>query len=136
MKKSNIILIGLLVALYIIPAMVWGFYKLSSNSDYYTGFGDDIRVVKIENSLLKKEDIVVNTERASTSRRNGINMSSEVPYLYYKGNRKFLPEARIEDDMLIVGKATKAPADAKLKLHIRINDITAIVLNGETVWRR
>ena len=136
MKKSNVVLISLLVALYIIPAMVWGINKLSSNSDYYTGFGDNIRIVSIENSLLKKEDIVVNTERVSKFMQNGLNMSNQQSYLYYKGNRKFLPEASIENDMLIVGKATDAPADAKLKLHIRINDITAIVLNGETVWRR
>jgi hypothetical protein len=136
MKKSNIILISLLVALYIIPAMVWGFNKMNASGDYITGFSNHIRVVQIENNALKKENIVVNTKRASNFSQNGMHQSINMPYLYYSGNRKYRPEVRMEDDILIVGKATNAPADAKLQLHIRINDISVITLNGETVWRR
>jgi len=136
MKKSNIILISLLVALYIIPAFVWGFNKINAGGDYITGFGNDIRIVKIENNALKKENIVVNTKRAAGPSQKSLNKYVQLPYLYYMGNRKFVPEIKKEDDMLVVGQATNAPADANLKLHIRINDITEITLNGETVWRK
>ena len=136
MKKSNIILVILLCSLYIIPVFVWGFYKVSSASDYYTGFGNEIRTVRIENLDLKKEDIVVNTKWASRFPQNDLSQSNQQSYLYYKRGKKYLPEVSVEDNGLFVGKAVNAPANAKLKLHIRINDITEIVLNGETVWRR
>ena len=137
MKKSNIILISLLVALYIMPVMVWGFNKMSAGGDYISGFGENIRVVKIENNMLKKEDIVVNTKQVTTSNMFIYNNQDiQMSHLYYRGNRKFLPEVKLEDDMLTVGKAPDAPSDAKLKLHIRINDIAEITLNGETVWRK
>jgi len=135
MKKSNIILIILLAGLYITPAIVWGVFQISSTGDYYTGFGDNIRTIQIENVSLTKEDIIVNTEQASWFPRDGLNQASK-SYLYYKGIRKYLPEAYVENDILFVKKAAKASSGEKLKLHIRINDIAEILLNGETVWRR
>ena len=138
MKKSNIILVALLVGLYITPVIVWGICKISSASDYYTGFGTNIQTVKIENLDLKKEDILINVERSSKIRVNVINIAqgNGNTNLYYKGSKKYLPVANVEDHILFIGKATDAPAGEKLKLHIRINDITEITLNGETIWRR
>ena len=139
MKKSNIILVALLAGLYITPAIVWGICKISSVSDYYTGFGTNIQTVKIENIDLKKEDIVINTESDSKFKSNAINIGGQGlgnSYLYYKGFKKYLPEANVEGQILSVGKAANAPSGEKLKLHIRINDISEITLNGETIWRR
>jgi len=137
MKKSNIILVILLVSLYITPAIVWGFYKATSSGDYYTGFGDDIRIIQIENPGLTKDDILVNTKYSSTSA--GITINKQTlgdSYLYYKGSRKYLPEVSREDDVLFTGKAADAPVGEKLKLHIRIQGLYEIRLNGEIVWRR
>jgi len=132
MKKSNIILIILFVGLYGVAIGIWGNNKISSAGDYLTGFGDNYRIIKIENPELKKDDIIVNTEPAFKS----ANSIKEISYLYYKGNNKILPEVSEEGDILVVGKATKASSDAKLKLHIHINNITEIILNDEVVWTR
>ena len=137
MKKSNIILVVLLATLYIMPAVVWGFYKVSSNGEYYTGFGDEFRFIQIENPGLTKQDILINTERVSEY--SGFKMNNRVldaSYIYDKGSRRYLPEINREGDSLYVGKATDAPSGEKLKLHIHINGLYEIRLNGETVWRR
>ena len=137
MKKSNIILVVLLATLYLTPAIVWGFYKLSSTGNYYMGFGNDFRFIQIENPGLTKQDIIVNTERVSEY--SGFKMNNKTlnaSYLYYKGSRKYLPEVERKGDILIMGKATDAPSGEKLKLHVRINSLNEITLNGETVWRR
>ena len=138
MKKSNIILVILLCSLYLIPVFVWGICKVSAKGNYYTGFGDDIHTVYIENVGLTKEDIIVDPERASVSEFQAIKINDfmNASYLYYKGSRKYYPEISKEGDRLTIGKAVDAPVDAKLKLHIRINDITEVVLNGESAWRR
>ena len=138
MKKSNIILVILLCSLYLIPVLVWGICKVSAKGNYYTGFGDDIHTVYIENVGLTKEDIIVDPEQVSVSSSQVImvNQFMNSSYLYYKGSRKYYPEISKEGDRLTIGKAVDAPADAKLKLHIRINDIAEITLNGESVWRR
>ena len=140
MKKSNIILVALLAGLYITPAIVWGICKISSTGDYYTGFRTNIQTVKIENLDLKKEDILINTESSSKIRVNNVisigGQGNGNSWLYYKGSKKYLPEANVEDHILFVGKAANASSGEKLKLHIRINDISEITLNGETVWRR
>jgi hypothetical protein len=137
MKKSNIILIALLGTLYIMPVIVWGICKISSAGDYYTGFDENIRFLRIENVGLTKEDVIINTDRVSGFRGvqvNNINVGDS--YLYYKGNRRYLPKLTKEDDVLITGKAVDAPSGEKLKLHVRIKGLYEITLNGETIWRR
>jgi len=133
MKKSNIILAILLISLYLIPVCVWGFYKVSSASNYYTGLSGAIRIVQIENAGLSKSDIIVNTEKQPAA-ININNMGGS--YLYYKGSKKYLPEITKEDDTLIIGKAIDTPSGEKLKLHICISSVDVIRLNGEVVWRR
>ncbi|MDR2233790.1 MAG: hypothetical protein LBE56_11830 [Tannerella sp.] len=135
MKKSNIILIALLASLTLMPAIVWGVFKATSVGEYYSGFGDNIRTVIIENQGLTKDDIVVDTQRASSSAN--FNFMSYTPsFLYYKGKTNYFPDARIEGDILMVGKALDATTGEKMKLHIRINNINEIVLNGNSVWKR
>ena len=133
MKKSNIILIILLSSLYLIPVCVWGFYKVSSASNYYTGFSREIRIVQIDNASLSKDDIMVNTAKKNSV----VNVNNwGDSYLYYKGSKKYLPNVTKEDDTLLIGQAVDAPSGEKLKLHICISSLDAIRLNGETVWRR
>jgi len=137
MKKSNIILVVLLAALYIMPAVVWGFYKVSSNGDYYTGFGNEFRLIQIDNPGLTKQDIIINTEKVSEY--SGFKMNNKVldaSYIYYKGSRKYLPQINKAGESLNVGKATDAPSGEKLQLHIHLNGLSEIRLNGETIWRR
>jgi hypothetical protein len=137
MKKSNIILVILLCSLYLIPVFVWGICKISAKGDYYTGFGDDIQTVYIENTVLTKEDIIVNSERVSAPAFQAVSVNQYMnsSYLYYKGSKKYYPEINKDGNVLTIGKAIDAP-NTKLKLHIRINDISEIMLNGESVWRR
>jgi|GEM_PF-2485559 len=137
MKKSNIILVILLCSLYLIPVFVWGICKISAKGNYYTGFGDDIQTVYIENTGLTKEDIIVNSERVSVPAFQvvSVNQYMNSSYLYYKGSKKYYPEINKDGNVLTIGKAIDAP-NTKLKLHIRINDISEIMLNGESVWRR
>jgi len=138
MKKSNIILVILLAGLYLIPAIVWGFYKVSSKGDYYTAFGNDVRFIQIDNPGLTKEDIVINTRQVPENPGFKMNNSTfDASYLYYKGSRKYLPQVEKVNNTLIIGKATGVPSSEKLKLLIRINNLEEITLNGETVfWRR
>jgi hypothetical protein len=138
MKKSNIILVALLVGLYITPAIVWGICRIRSTGDYYTEFGTNIQTVKIENLDLKKEDVLIKAGSASKIQVNVFNIKQgdDNSYLFYQGTKKYLPEANVEDQILFVGKAANAPSGEKLKLHIQINDISEITLNGEIIWRR
>jgi len=136
MKKSNIILVGLLVSLWIIPVIVWGVNKIGARGDYYTGFGENIRTLIIVNPGLKAEDITLNLNPASEFPRNQWDQAGEASYLYYKGKKKYLPDASLQADMLLVGEAKNAPSGEKLTLHIRINGLNDIVLNGETIWMR
>jgi hypothetical protein len=136
MKKSNIILIVLLFSLYITPAVVWGVYKISSKGDYYTGFGDNIETIIIANPDLKVEDITLDLNPASEFPRNQIDQAGQASFLYYKGKKRYLPDVSVQGDMLLVGNAINAPSGKKLTLHIRINGLNDVILNGETVWRR
>ena len=135
MKKSNIILVVLLVSLWIIPTIVWGVYKISGSGDFYTGFGNDLKTVVITNPGLKVEDIKINLDPASNYPRE-MNRADNASYLYYKGKKQYLPDVSLQDDSLLVGNVINAPAGEKLTLHIRINGISAVMLNGETVWSR
>jgi len=136
MKKSNIILVGLLVSLWIIPIIVWSVNKIGARGDYYTGFGENIQTLVIANPGLKVDDITLNLEPASSFPRDQMDQAGKASYLYYKGKKKYLPEVRVQADMLLIGNAINAPSGEKLTLHIRINGLNDIILNGETVWRR
>lgn len=141
MKKSNIILLGLFVSLYIIPVLVFGINKMNSAGDYFTGFGEDYQTIIIENPGLKKEDIIINIEPVSESSMNmfsieGRKIGKHASYLYYKENKKFFPEVSTNNNTLVVGKPVDAPIDAKPKLHIQISSITKIILNNETIWKK
>jgi len=135
MKKSNIILTGLLVALWLTPIIVWGYFKSGIAGEYYTGFGDNITTISISNPNLKAEDIKINLDPASRF-PSQMDMANKASYLYYKGKRKYLPTVNVQSDMLLVGEAIKAPAGKKLTLHIRINGLNDIVLNGVTIWQQ
>ena len=135
MKKSNIILTGLLVALWLTPIIVWGYFKSGIAGEYYTGFGDSITTIIIANPNLKAEDIKINLDPASRF-PSGMNMANKASYLYYKGKRKYLPAVNVQSDMLLVGEAIKASAGKRLTLHIRINGLNEVVLNGVTIWQQ
>ena len=135
MKKSNIILTGLLVALWLTPIIVWGYFKSGIAGEYYTGFGDNITTISISNPNLKAEDIKINLDPASRF-PSQMDMANKASYLYYKGKRKYLPTVNVQSDMLLVGEAIKASSSETLTLHIRINGLQDIVLNGVTIWQK
>jgi hypothetical protein len=109
---------------------------MSSESDYYTGFNDRVKTIIIANTDLKAEDINLDLKPASEFRGIQIRQGDMASFLYYKGRKKYLPEVRLQGDMLLIGNAMNARADEKLTLHIRINGLNDIILNGETIWER
>jgi hypothetical protein len=137
MKRSNIILVVLLVSLWLIPIIVWGYYISGIGGDYYTGFGENITSIIIANPNLKAEDISLNLNPASGFPGNGqFQEAHKASYLYYKGKKRYLPEVSLQGDMLLVGEAIGAPSGEKLTLHIRINGLHDVILNGVTIWRK
>jgi len=135
MKKSNIILIGLLVSLWLTPIIVWGYFKSGIAGEYYTGFDDSITTIIIANPNLKADDIALDLNPASQF-PSKMDMANKASYLYYKGKRKYLPVVNVQADMLLVGEAINVRAGEKLTLHIRINGLQDIVLNGVTIWQK
>ena len=50
--------------------------------------------------------------------------------------KRYLPEVSRHDSLLLVSGARDAGKDKNLTLHIRINNIQKIRLNGEEIWTR
>lgn len=136
MKKSNIILIVLAVCLFVTPLVVWGIYSLKATDELYTGFQDEQMILDINDPALTKADVVINTEKASGFPGNELLSINKSSYLYYEGSRKYLPDLNLNGNRLSIKPPADAPSNEKLTLHVRINGIYQIVLNGETIWER
>jgi len=136
MKRSNIILIGLIVCLYAIPAIIWSVYKYKPEGSVYTGFGEKFQIVRIDNPSLSKEDIIIKEDRASGFPHSELLQPHKASHLYYMGNKQYLPQIEKNDIILDVGLPQEKTDNEKLKLHIWINSINKVILNGETIWTR
>ena len=125
MKKSNRIFIALIATLYIVPALTFGVAQFTSEK-CLTGF----------TQKLKAENIKVDTRTASEFPRAQILEAKDRSLLYYEGKKRYLPEVSRHDSLLLVSGARDAGQDKNLTLHIRINNIQKIRLNGEEIWTK
>ena len=121
MKKSNRIFIALIATLYIVPALTFGVAQFTSEK-CLTGFTQKFQIIQIDNPELKAENIKVEAKDRSL--------------LYYEGKKRYLPEVSRHDSLLLVSGARDAGQDKNLTLHIRINNIQKIRLNGEEIWTK
>ena len=126
MKKSNRVFIALIATLYIVPALTFGVAQFTSEK-CLTGFTQKFQIIQIDNPELKAENIKVDTRTASEFPRS---------LLYYEGKKRYLPEVSRHDSLLLVSGARDAGQDKNLTLHIRINNIQKIRLNGEEIWTK
>ena len=126
MKKSNRVFIALIATLYIVPALTFGAAQFTSEK-CLTGFTQKFQIIQIDNPELKAENIKVDTRTASEFPRGQILEAKDRSLLYYEGRH---------DSLLLVSGARGAGQDKNLTLHIRINNIQKIRLNGEEIWTR
>ena len=122
MKKSNRVFIALIATLYIVPALTFGAAQFTSEK-CLTGF-------------TQKFQIKVDTRTASEFPRGQILEAKDRSLLYYEGMKRYLPEVSRHDSLLLVSGARDAGQDKNLTLHIRINNIQKIRLNGEEIWTK
>ena len=135
MKKSNRVFIALIATLYIVPALTFGAAQFTSEK-CITGFTQKFKIIQIDNPELKAENIKVDTRTASEFPRGQILEAKDRSLLYYEGMKRYLPEVSRHDSLLLVSGARGAGQDKNLTLHIRINNIQKIRLNGEEIWTR
>ena len=135
MKKSNRVFIALIATLYIVPALTFGVAQFTSEK-CLTGFPQKFQIIQIDNPELKAENIKVDTRTASEFPRGQILEAKDRSLLYYEGMKRYLPEVSRHDSLLLVSGARDAGQDKNLTLHIRINNIQKIRLNGEEIWTK
>lgn len=135
MKKSNRAFIALIATLYIVPALTFGVAQFTSE-ECLTGFIQRFQIIQIDNPELKAENIKIDTRTASEFPRAQILEAENRSFLYYEGKKRYLPEVSRQDSLLLVRGARDAGQDKNLTLHIRINNIQKIRLNGEEIWTR
>ena len=121
--------------LYIVPALTFGAAQFTSEK-CLTGFTQKFQIIQIDNPELKAENIKVDTRTASEFPRGQILEAKDRSLLYYEGMKRYLPEVSRHDSLLLVSGARGAGQDKNLTLHIRINNIQKIRLNGEEIWTR
>ena len=129
MKKSNRVFIALIATLYIVPALTFGVAQFTSEK-CLTGFTQKFQIIQ------KAENIKVDTRTASEFPRGQILEAKDRSLLYYEGKKRYLPEVSRHDSLLLVSGARDAGQDKNLTLHIRINNIQKIRLNGEEIWTK
>ena len=123
MKKSNRVFIALIATLYIVPALTFGAAQFTSEK-CLTGFTQKFQIIQFD------------TRTASQFPRGQILEAKDRSLLYYEGMKRYLPEVSRHDSLLLVSGARDAGQDKNLTLHIRINNIQKIRLNGEEIWTK
>lgn len=134
MKRSNILLILLFALLYVIPFLVWMYFVYAGDKSY-TGISDKYQVVKIDNPDLTANQVAIDTQRASAFPKREMLETSRRSYLYYKGNKQYLPEVSVYGDTIRIGKAQDAK-DKDLTLNIHIAKLKTVLLNGQVIWEK
>ena len=109
---------------------------ISTSEKCLTGFTQKFQIIQIDNPELKAENIKVDTRTASEFPRGQILEAKDRSLLYYEGMKRYLPEVSRHDSLLLVSGARDAGQDKNLTLHIRINNIQKIRLNGEEIWTK
>jgi hypothetical protein len=137
MKRSNIIFIALLVALFVLPFIILGGFYIKPSKQYLTGFDESFNVVMIENPSLGADDIEIGSPKSSSFSGLKINTKElwgNQSYIYYEGKKTYLPVIHNSNDTLFIGKPEK-DAKEKLTLKIQLANLKKINLNGTEILK-
>lgn len=135
MKRSNIILSTLIVGFLAIPLLV--LLLLSSDDKSYTGINFNCHVVVIDNPDLQSSDVRIDTTKTSGfPYREAFDINRRT-YVYYQGDKQYLPEMTLRNDTLYIGASKeKANTVEKPTLHIHLNELKDVRLNGSGIWTK
>ena len=135
MKKSNLIFTLLISAFYLIPILVFIAFTIIGNKSY-TGISNKFNTVVIDNPELKPEDIIITTGETSDFPYTELSSVNQRSFLYYQGDRQYLPKISLENDNTIrVGGITDdSGKNEKLTFHIHLKELKAVYLNGTSIW--
>lgn len=106
-----------------------------------TGFEDKFDMIQIENPALTSDCIHIDTTYASEFSDRKLSDIKNRSYLYYSnGTQRYIPNMwNFTGDTLRIGGPTNVDYSEKrnnMALHIRINGIQTIELNGKKIWNR
>lgn len=138
MKKSNLLFVILAVTLYAIPLIGYLISISLPSTNCVTGFKNDFRVIQIDNPELTATDVHISKYKASVYRaKYSIDVDAAInhSYIYYKGKVSYFPNMTNTDTILYVTTPKGAGQDHPA-LHIRVNGIRSIMLNGNIIWER
>ena len=139
MKKSNLLFLYLMVALYIFPFIIWGVKESTCKNQAYTGIYKEQAFIDIENPQLEPENVHIDTRQSSYFPKEDKIEIQRRTYLYYAGTRQYFPEISIQGDTVKIGKAVemgKEDDTEQLSLHIHFIDLKAVRLNGKIIWEK
>lgn len=138
MKKSNLLFLSLMIALYAFPFVIWGVMEATCKDRAYTGIYKE-QTVEIENPQLRPENVHIGTGQPSYFPKEDKIEVRQRTYLYYASSRQYLPEISVQGDTVKIGKAagTAEKEDAgQLSLHIRFMNLKSVRLNGKIIWEK
>ncbi|MBC8616169.1 hypothetical protein H8788_00280 [Parabacteroides faecis] len=133
MKRSNLLFTLLLAVLFLGPLFMWLFYTCA-NKKSYTRIPGIYPVVWIENPKLTADNVEIST---GTSAKIPYADQDNPCYLYYKGDKQYLPEISTSRDTLRIGKALDAKSHENgLKLKFHLECLESVYLNGQQIWTK
>lgn len=135
MKRSNILLVSLFAALFLIPVFIYTVYTITQDNSYI-GIPEKFKVVVINDPALQPEDIEIDTSEASDYPYKELNTVNQRSFLYYQGEKQYLPNISLKNDSTIVVNGIKEgnEKNKKLTFHIHLIDLNAVYLNGVNIW--
>lgn len=128
-KRSNLLFIYLLAALFLVPLLIYGLYTLFPEKGDLPASCPDCTAIRIDNPSLNADQVKIFPQPEHVSNRLSLRT-----YAYYQGKKKYAAALRIEGTILHVGPPLEAEKDEKLTLHIRLYPLERVELNGQTIW--
>lgn len=134
-KRSNLLFIGLIAALFLAPFLVYGLYTLFPEKGDLPHSCQRCTAIRIDNPTLTASEVKVFPRPQNVS-----NKLSFCSYAYYQGKKKYAATLRIEGTVLHIGppvqdgRDEEDGKDEKLTLHIRLHPLERVELNGQTIW--
>lgn len=129
MKRSNRIFICLIVAVYLVPFLVYGIYCIFPERGTLVGAEKECRVIQIDNPSLTADDVIIFTPSDDRDR-----LTASRAYVYYQGKNRYAAETERKDDVLRIGLPEENGEEENLTLHIRLKHLEKVRLNGKTIW--
>lgn len=129
MKRSNILFICLLAAFYLVPFLIYGIYCLFPEKGTLTEEEKECRVVQIDNPSLTPEEVDIFSR---TDDKN--KLAAARSHVYYQGKDRYTANIQVENEVLRIGLPEQTGTEEDLTLHIRLNRLQKVRLNGETIW--